>query len=74
MGANRLSIAGLMTIVGVFALDCAVQVRGIDLGDRTPGMAIFPPGRCPARGKCCGGRHASHTSADRTTIEERKEK
>jgi hypothetical protein len=41
MGATRLSIAGLMTIVGVFALDCAVLVRGVDLGDRTPGMAIF---------------------------------
>jgi hypothetical protein len=27
VGANRLSIAGLMTIVGVFALDFAVLVR-----------------------------------------------
>ncbi len=41
MGANRISIAGLMTIVGVIARDCAVLVRGVDLGDRTPGTAIF---------------------------------
>ena len=41
MGAARLTIAGLMTIVSVFALDCAVLIRGVNLGDRTPGMALF---------------------------------
>jgi hypothetical protein len=41
MGAARLSIAGLITIVGVLALDCAVLVRGVDLGDRTPDTAIL---------------------------------
>jgi hypothetical protein len=41
MGAARLSIAGLMTIVGVVALDCAVLVHGVDLGDRPQDMAMF---------------------------------
>jgi hypothetical protein len=41
MGAARLSIAGLMTIVGVVALDCAVLVRGVSLGDRSLDTAIF---------------------------------
>jgi hypothetical protein len=41
MGAARLSIAGLMTIVGVVALDCAVLVHGVGLGDRSLGMAIL---------------------------------
>jgi hypothetical protein len=41
MGAARLSIAGLMTIVGVVALDCAVLVRGVGFGERSLGTAIF---------------------------------
>jgi hypothetical protein len=41
MGAARLSIAGLMTIVGVIAIDVAVLVRGVSLGDRSHQMAVF---------------------------------
>jgi hypothetical protein len=41
MGSARLSIAGPMTIVGVVAVDCAVLVHGVGLGDRSLGMAIF---------------------------------
>jgi hypothetical protein len=43
----RLSIAGLMTIVGIAAIDCAVLVHGVvlvpghDVADRSPGTAIF---------------------------------
>jgi hypothetical protein len=41
MGAARLSIAGMMTIVCVVAIDCAVLVRGVNLGDRSHDTAIF---------------------------------
>jgi hypothetical protein len=41
MGAARLSIAGMMTIVCVVAIDCAVLVRGVNLGVRSHDFAIF---------------------------------
>jgi hypothetical protein len=41
MGAARISIAGLMSIVGVVALDCAVLVHGVDLGDRPLDTVVF---------------------------------
>jgi hypothetical protein len=40
VGAARLSIAGLMTIVCVVAIDCAVLVRGVSLGGRSHDTAI----------------------------------
>jgi hypothetical protein len=41
MGAARLSIAGMMTIVCVVAIDCAVLVRGVSLGARSHDTAMF---------------------------------
>jgi hypothetical protein len=41
MGGPRLSIAGLMTVVGVIALDCATLVHAVGQIDRSLGMAIF---------------------------------
>jgi hypothetical protein len=41
MAAARLSIAGLMTIVAIVAIDCAVLIRGASLGDRSHDTAIF---------------------------------
>jgi hypothetical protein len=40
MRGPRLSIAGLMTLVGVIALDCAILVHVSFLWDQSPAMAV----------------------------------
>jgi hypothetical protein len=40
MGGPRMSIAGLMTVVAVVALDCATFIYGTGPTDRSLGMAI----------------------------------
>jgi hypothetical protein len=41
MRGLRLSIAGMMTLVGVIALDCASVVHAIFYWDQSPHMAVF---------------------------------
>jgi hypothetical protein len=41
MSAGRISVAGLITIVVVVALDCATFVHCVRLPDRSPDLPIF---------------------------------
>jgi hypothetical protein len=40
MGGLRFSIAGLMALVGIIALDCAILVHAISLWDRSAAWAV----------------------------------
>jgi hypothetical protein len=40
MGAPRISIAGLMILVGVAAIDCAIVVKAGELRDRSAALAV----------------------------------